>query len=456
MDRTKASDAFNAGSIPVRYILNERTERQSVDMKEKVSELWHSFREWCKDIGGLIKDHKTVSMAIGIFILLMIFAVIISVVIGNGKKAKQAAMVKSTESTKEAVFTVPDEPLQKNAIPEVNVLVKEYYQYMAEGNKDMIRTIMTGLDDKELIKIEKKSGYVESYPSITCYTKRGPLEDSYLVYVYYEVKLVDFDVNIPGLNALYVCKNEEGSYYINGETQPDEVINYCEVLSSQDEVVDLINTVQVRYNELKAENEELSKFLDELPDRLTAEVGEELAKLEAAEKEPETEEAAEEETEEAETADKEIYVQTTDVVNVRSSDSQEADKVGKALLGEKYLLLEEKANGWSKISFEGKEAFIKTEFLEVVSEEEAEDEEGQEKSPEEEKKDEEAAADSPTEGKAIAKETINVRKKASTSSDKVTVCYQGEPVEVIMKQADGWTKIKYKNKTGYVKSEFLE
>jgi len=25
-----------------------------------------------------------------------------------------------------------------------------------------------------------------------------------------------------------------------------------------------------------------------------------------------------------------------------------------------------------------------------------------------------------------------------------------------MKQADGWTKVKYKGETGYVKSEFLE
>ena len=428
-------------------------------MKDKIKELWRTFKEWCKDIGGLIKDHKTVSIAIGIFVILMILAVVISIVIGNGKKASDAAMMKSrTETSKEVVFTVPDEPLEKNAIPDVNALVKKYYQSMADGDKDTIKTLMTGLDDKELIKIEKKSQYVESYPSITCYTKRGPEENSYLVYVHYEVQLTDFENNVPGLNALYVCMREDGSYYINGDTQPDEVINYCEVVSSQDDVVDLINTVQVRYNEMKAENDELSKFLDDLPDRLTAEVGEELAKLEAAEQETETAtvEDTDADTEEPADENKEIYVETTDVVNVRSSDSQEADKVGKAQLGEKYLLLEEKPNGWSKISFEGEDAFIKTEFLKVVSEEVVDQAVEEEEQPKEETVDEKAVADSPTEGKAIAKETVNVRKRASTDSDKVTVCYEGEPVEIIMKQADGWTKIKYKNKTGYVKSEFLK
>ena len=152
---------------------------------------------------------------------------------------------------------------------------------MADGDMDTLLSISTGLDDKEQIKIVKKSEYVENYPTVTCYTKQGPIADSYIVYAYYEVKLVDYETLTPGMNALYVCKKEDGSYYINGETQSDEIIEYCEMISAQDDVVDLVNTVQVKYNEIKSADMELSKFLDELPDILTAAVGEELAKLEA-------------------------------------------------------------------------------------------------------------------------------------------------------------------------------
>ena len=77
---------------------------------------------------------------------------------------------------------------------------------------------------------------------------------------------------------------------------------------------------------------------------------------------------------------------TTDVVNVRSSDSQEADKVGKAQKGDEFIVLEEKANGWSKIEYEGEEAFIKTEFLEVIEEKEVEVEAADEETDEEETK----------------------------------------------------------------------
>ena len=440
-----------------------------MNKKQQIKEKLHSFTEWCKDIGGLIKENKTIAVSIFVFIALVVVAVIVSVTVGQKAPSSEVAAIVETATTTTAVeeetLVVPDEPLEEDAYAEVNTVVKKYYQAMAEGDIDTLLSIATGLDEKEQIKIAKKSEYVESYPTVICYTKKGPTQDSHIVYAYYEVKLVDFETLTPGMNALYVCKNESGAYYINGETQGDDVIDYCEIISAQDDVVDLVNTVQVKYNEVKATDVELSRFLDELPDILTAAVGEELAKIEveanaaaAAEAQAaiETEEASAEETSEEETEETQVVVKTvrtTAVVNVRSSDSVSADKVGKAELGKEYKLLEEKANGWSKIEFEGEEAFIKTEYLEAVEEEVVEVEEGDE---EDEEDAEEAAANSPTSGTATVTDTVNIRKSASTSADKLGVCYPGEELEVVMKQADGWTKVKYNGKTGYVKSEFLE
>lgn len=448
-----------------------------MEKKHGLKEKWHSFIEWCKDIGGLIKENRNITIAIVIFVAFVIIAVVVSTTLGAKSPSSEAVAVAETtvaaSTEEETTLAVPDEPLQENAIVEVNELVKKYYQAMADGDMDTLLSIATGLDEKEQIKIVKKSEYVENYPTVTCYTKQGPVADSYIVYAYYEVKLVDFETLTPGMNALYVCKNEDGAYYINGETQSDEVIEYCEMISAQDDVVDLVNTVQVKYNEVKSTDKELSKFLDDLPDILTAAVGEELAKMEAeaneeaaaeAQTEEEAtvaEEAASEEAElaegveEAEEVTETVVktVRTTEVVNVRSSDSVTADKVGKAQLGEEYKLLEEKVNGWSKIEFEGKEAYIKTEYLEPAEVEESVVTANEE---EDDSDDTDAAANSPTEGTATVTDTVNVRKSASTSADKLGVCYPGEELEVVMKQADGWTRVKYKGETGYVKSEFLE
>ncbi|MBP5746406.1 MAG: SH3 domain-containing protein, partial [Lachnospiraceae bacterium] len=41
-------------------------------------------------------------------------------------------------------------------------------------------------------------------------------------------------------------------------------------------------------------------------------------------------------------------------------------------------------------------------------------------------------------------------------ADRVAVAYKGEEMTIVNKQADGWTKVKFNGKTGYVKSEYLE
>ena len=195
-----------------------------------------------------------------------------------------------------------------------------------------------------------------------------------------------------------------------------------------------------------ASNEWPALFMDELAATMKVSVREELTKVDVPVEEEPVVEEVDTETEESTV----ITVKAITVVNVRSSDSEKADKVGKASEGQQFTLLEEKVNGWSKIDFEGQEAYIKTEFLEKVGQTVTES------APANNVTNEEAAVASPSSGTATVKETIKLRKSASTDSEQLGVCYTGERLEVIEKQSDGWSKVKYNGKTGYVKSESLE
>ncbi len=148
-------------------------------------------------------------------------------------------------------------------------------------------------------------------------------------------------------------------------------------------------------------------------------------------------------------------VKTTDVVNIRTSDSETADKLGKAAVGDEFELLEERGNGWSKIRYEDGDAFIKSEFLEPSETRTASNEEQADEDEEEEQGQQEAAGTAVT-GTVTVKENVRIRSGASENSEKLGTAYMGDKLEVIMKQADGWTKIKYNGKTAYVKSEFVE
>lgn len=416
-----------------------------------MAEKWKKSRagiiEWFKDIIALMKENKKILVVVAVFVVAIVAAILITNNLANKNQTSGEAVL-ADATNEEAVqnYEIPNDEMEKDAYPEINELMKKYYTAAAAGDVDTVATLRTGIDDKEKITIQKKSEYINSYPSITCYTKKGPIEDSFLVYVYYEVVLEGFEERIPALNVWYVCKNESGSYYINEELQDESVTEYCKVISVQDDVVDLSNTINVKFNEIMASNEELALFMDELAATMNVSVGEELAKVEVPVEEEPVVEEVDTETEESTV----ITVKAITVVNVRSSDSEKADKVGKASEGQQFTLLEEKVNGWSKIDFEGQEAYIKTEFLEKVGQTVTES------APANNVTNEEAAVASPSSGTATIKETIKLRKSASTDSEQLGVCYTGERLEVIEKQSDGWSKVKYNGKTGYVKSEFLE
>ena len=335
------------------------------------------------------------------------------------------------------------------------------------------------VEDKEKIRIQEMSKYVDSYQELDVYTKLGPVEGSYLVYVYSKVKFTEYDKPVPGMQAFYVCTDEEGKCYINGGEANSVVTNYIREISLQDDMVDLNNKAVAEYNELLASDEELNAFLADLSTRIDASVGEILAKAEedakraeeeaqaAAEQEAAQEEAPQEAAEQQQQTATIKTVKATDVVNIRSSDSETADKLGKAQIDDEFTLLEEKGNGWSKISFEGRDAFIKSEYLEVVSGETVELAQADAEEPEAADTEDENAGGN-TENTSTNNtntadvqtvtviENVNVRKSASENGQKLGLAYTGEKLELLMKQADGWTRVKYNGETAYVKSDYVE
>ena len=58
--------------------------------------------------------------------------------------------------------------------------------------------------------------------------------------------------------------------------------------------------------------------------------------------------------------------------------------------------------------------------------------------------------------KVKAKESVRIRKSAGTDAEVLGTAYAGDTFELVMEQADGWSKIKYKGNNAYIKTEYLE
>lgn len=395
--------------------------------------------------------------------------VIITVVISvraNKKDAEQqeniAANSTLEETMESAEFVVPQVALQQNTVPEITELVNTYYTAQAAGDIDTIRSLVSNIDDSEVIRIEETSKYIDSYPTLEVFTKVGPVENTYIVYVCSELKFTDYEDLFPGMKVFYVCMNESGEYYINeSEEGSDNELTYIREVTLQDDVIDLNNKVAAAYNDMVAENPDLAQFILDLNDEIKKNVGGALAQdTENSETEAGSEEAdAQTGTEENAGEGPEVVVtkvKATDVVNIRSSDSETADKLGKAAIGDEFKLLEKIGNGWSKIEYEGAEAYIKSEFLEDIETElvENDNDNASENGTEPEGNTETASVE--TNGTVTVIENVRIRSSASENSEKLGTAYAGEKLELVMKQADGWTKIKYNGKTAYVKSDYVE
>ena len=454
MDRTEASDAFNAGSIPVGCIyitlIIGREMREAacgfLQFKEyfRIRKGLYMWKEKIHSIGNYIIKHNKVVLP-AVVVVAVAITVSVSLSLSNRhKEAQQEAEIASAASETATETATEEVPLVANEEGAIYTLIATYYNAMATGDEETLRSVCDEISDKDMYRYVELSQYIDYYPTLEIYTKTGPEEGSVIAYVYYKISFVGHEEEVPGYQALYICTNDQGGLYIKRGENSEEVNEYIKTVSTQDDVVEFNNKITVEYNELMVDHPEVLQYISELDSQVSIAVGEKLANQVAAETqvaEAGTEEGSTDgqdtQTENGEQQEAEDqgpqYVTTTTTVNVRSSDSEQADKLGKVSGGTKLQVLEQRPNGWTKVDYEGKEGYIKTEFLQLA----------------------ESAAGTETIGTVTATTNINVRASASETADRLGVLSGGDSAELVGTEGD-WSKIRYNGQIGYVKSEYVQ
>ena len=124
------------------------------------------------------------------------------------------------------------------------------------------------------------------------------------------------------------------------------------------------------------------------------------------------------------------YVNTLSL-NVRSGPSTSYSVIGKVSEGDKVEVIST-SNGWSKIKYNGKTGYVSSQYLSSSA----------------------APESTTTTTKYVNTLSLNVRSGPSTSYSVIGKVSEGDKVEVIS-TSNGWSKIKYNGKTGYVSSQYL-
>ncbi|WP_270670894.1 SH3 domain-containing protein [Paraclostridium bifermentans] len=130
---------------------------------------------------------------------------------------------------------------------------------------------------------------------------------------------------------------------------------------------------------------------------------------------------------------------TATSLNVRSGPSTSNGVIGSLKQNDKVEVISE-SNGWSKIKFNGKEGYVSSAYL---KDSDGGNTGGGSENP------------NPSNNKIVTATSLNVRSGPSTSSSKIGSLRQNEVVEVIS-ESNGWSKIKFNGKEGYVSSDYLK
>lgn len=112
--------------------------------------------------------------------------------------------------------------------------------------------------------LKKQCEYVESYENIICYTVPGIADNTYIAYVYYEIKFIGIDTKAPSMIRLYICQNKDGSLYIDKNAKDGEIAAYLQEVAGWESVRELVANVNTRYQEACVKDEALKNLKDML------------------------------------------------------------------------------------------------------------------------------------------------------------------------------------------------
>jgi len=405
------------------------------------------MRDKMRKLLDAISKHAKIVFPI-LIIVLVAATVLISLKLSDLNKERLSQLEQlNADSTSETESETEEEEafvsLSMNEDPAINTLIRTYYNAIAEGDEETIASVTENMEQIEIYINREKAKYIKEFPLLDVYIKPGYDEKSYMAFVYSITVFENVDVidgvEFYGYRAYMIHTREDGTLYIEMGSLSDEEYEYTLKVLAQEDVIDFHNRVTVEHNEMLEAEPTYLDALNALTATMERDAGIALAAdlaIQEAEANPEEEEPEEEETEEVAPEEPEeiiLYVTTTAAVNVRSSDSEKADKLGKASKGMKLQVVEQRVNGWTKVIFEGKEGFIKSEYLKL----------------------QDTTANLTAIGTVEATTTVNVRAQASETATKLGALPKGTVVNLYANE-NGWCKIEFNGQIGYVKGDYVK
>ncbi len=161
---------------------------------------------------------------------------------------------------------LPVHNIEESGYPKITELITNYYN--AVNNCD-VDTLQNLANDPSAVytteELKQITEYYDGYRDIKAYVKKGYIDGTYIVYAYYEIKIINIKTPAPCLSKFYVITDPNGDLKIFfGTIMDEETKAYYDARNTDEDVVDLITMTNEKYDKAKASDKDLKNFCDKL------------------------------------------------------------------------------------------------------------------------------------------------------------------------------------------------
>ena len=157
--------------------------------------------------------------------------------------------------------------LMKNAYPEVNKLIEDYYKARLEVDKDKISKLVDNISYAGIEELPQIMKNFESIKLAECYTIDGPEEKAVMAYAKTETKIKGIDTTASGLDGFYIRPDANGELKIVLSPVSNEVQKIIDEDTKRADVVALLSDVNTKLAHEIKNDEKLEAFFSKLKNR---------------------------------------------------------------------------------------------------------------------------------------------------------------------------------------------
>ena len=226
-----------------------------------------NFREWLSD------NLRYILLGLAVILVVIIGICIFRLIGGGGSSSgkkesgKQSTPATSApadsdsqEESKSVSLSAPSagESLTQNE-EDLLALCQKYYKAVSAEDEQTLATIVEPWNDKVKEETFSLNDKFKSFDNITTYSKAGPEEDSWIVYVYSECTVDGVDRGVPTLLLPQIVITTDSS---DKKISSDRAAyaSFIEESNASSDVQQLIDEVNSQYEELKGSDEQVKNY----------------------------------------------------------------------------------------------------------------------------------------------------------------------------------------------------